>query len=499
MFREIKNQKGFAISTLLYGMTIVGVLVMGIIVSLSFFSSQSNYNFIKNVENNLNSYADSTFYNQQCPKRLLDTIRENAVLDNVSSSFVSSSSGINFSLGFSNTNGNGIYKFAGSNSSYLYPIYYYRGSVTNNNVVFANFCWKIVRTTEDGGIKLLYSGKPDSSGRCIPKSTSDLSIGDNDFNSAGYKLITANGYMMGGNLNTLMKKQSMKNDTSKITYGSGFTYSNGTYTLTDTIQSEDWNSDYKKIASKYHYTCNITASSCNYARFRYIYNITNDSYKYFSYNSINKDVNIDSRVSAMRENKSNSDIKKKIDSWYSSNLDSYTDMLEDSKWCNERRFENNNNGLSASGDAMVSTINYTSFNRKTPNFDCNNEKNDIYTVDNTSGNGALTYPIGLLTMDEVRLLGVVEGSNPFLNSYLNSFYNGNWLISSFWTMTPSFIDLSLGQSYQFVAGKSYPGVLSTLSTSDSSIAIRPAIVLKSDTYYSLGDGSSEKPYVINKK
>ena len=45
------------------------------------------------------------------------------------------------------------------------PIYYYRGAVTNNNVLFANFCWKIVRTTETGGVKLLYNGTP-TNGQC---------------------------------------------------------------------------------------------------------------------------------------------------------------------------------------------------------------------------------------------------------------------------------------------------------------------------------------------
>ena len=39
-----------------------------------------------------------------------------------------------------------------------YPVYYYRGAVNNNNVIFGNFCWKIVRTTETGGIKLSYNG-----------------------------------------------------------------------------------------------------------------------------------------------------------------------------------------------------------------------------------------------------------------------------------------------------------------------------------------------------
>lgn len=45
-------------------------------------------------------------------------------------------------------------------------IYYYYGEADNNNVLFANYCWKIVRTTDTGGVKLIYNGSPDSNGTC---------------------------------------------------------------------------------------------------------------------------------------------------------------------------------------------------------------------------------------------------------------------------------------------------------------------------------------------
>lgn len=38
------------------------------------------------------------------------------------------------------------------------PIYYYRGAVDNNNVIFGGYCWQIVRTTDTGGIKMIYNG-----------------------------------------------------------------------------------------------------------------------------------------------------------------------------------------------------------------------------------------------------------------------------------------------------------------------------------------------------
>ena len=44
--------------------------------------------------------------------------------------------------------------------TYANPVYYYKGNVQNNNVLFGGFCWKIVRTTETGGVKIVYNGKP---------------------------------------------------------------------------------------------------------------------------------------------------------------------------------------------------------------------------------------------------------------------------------------------------------------------------------------------------
>ena len=92
---------------------------------------------------------------------LAKTIADNRVLDNTSSTYVSSSTGINFAEAPSDTNGKGIYQRAGTGTSGEYPVYSYRGEVDNNNVAFNNFCWKIVRTTETGGIKLIYNGTYD--------------------------------------------------------------------------------------------------------------------------------------------------------------------------------------------------------------------------------------------------------------------------------------------------------------------------------------------------
>lgn len=75
------------------------------------------------------------------------------------------------------------------NSSY--PIYYYRGAVIENNLLFANYCWKIVRTTETGGVKIIYNGTPTSDNKCLG---TDSSIGESWFNTTPYVMKSGNSY-----------------------------------------------------------------------------------------------------------------------------------------------------------------------------------------------------------------------------------------------------------------------------------------------------------------
>ncbi len=53
-------------------------------------------------------------------------------------------------------NSNGVKKTTDENGK---DVYYYAGNITNNNLVFNNYCWKIIRTTETDGVKLLYNGE----------------------------------------------------------------------------------------------------------------------------------------------------------------------------------------------------------------------------------------------------------------------------------------------------------------------------------------------------
>ena len=66
----------------------------------------------------------------------------------------------------------------------VFPIYYYRGGheKVKNHVLFAGYCWRIIRTTETGGVKMIYNGVP-TDGVCIahPTTNDDVALPDKTY------------------------------------------------------------------------------------------------------------------------------------------------------------------------------------------------------------------------------------------------------------------------------------------------------------------------------
>lgn len=91
------------------------------------------------------------------------------------------SAGLDTDINFAQTasvadgNGNGVNTFTKTGND-EYPVYYFRGEVSNNVVLFNDYCWKIVRTTSTGGVKMLYYGKA-TDGQCSASTYNDVSIG----------------------------------------------------------------------------------------------------------------------------------------------------------------------------------------------------------------------------------------------------------------------------------------------------------------------------------
>ena len=103
---------------------------------------------------------------------------------------------------------NGIYTTTATEGNI--PVYYYRGKV-DNNIIFGNFCWKIIRTTETGGIKIIYNGVP-TDGKCETQTGSGTQIGTSAWNTK-YDDAAYVGYMFGINNtgNSTSKEEAQAN------------------------------------------------------------------------------------------------------------------------------------------------------------------------------------------------------------------------------------------------------------------------------------------------
>ena len=296
---------------------------------------------------------------------------------------------INFGAISSDTNGKGVYTLSRT-VSYAYPVYYYRGDVKNNNVIFGGYCWQIIRTTTTGGIKLIYNGVPNN-GACDNTGT-DKEIGKSAFNI-------------------------MDNDAKYV----GYMYD---------------------------------------------------------------------------DNTKDSTIKEFIDEWFSANLINYQDYLEDTPFYNERDYD----------AAVEFPFNYAPRKRIWGNSLYNYEEivpkttiklgatyiEDVFTVSSDNGNGRLTYPIGLLTSDEVVMAGgrgFISDSDTGANT--NYFlYTGSWYstISS----SSSFSDLNT-----HCIGVYYDGYI-RMTMVGTLLGVRPVLSLQACTSYTSGDGTSNSPYIITK-
>ena len=180
-------------------------------------------------------------------------------------------------------------------------------------------------------------------------------------------------------------------------------------------------------------------------------------------------------------NTTNSTIKAAVDAWYSSNFENteYEEYIIDAIYCNDRSLSP---GTVGDGTG-TSVTNYGAYNRlktkKNPTLKCLRE-NDRFTIDSSIGNGELTYPIGLITLDEAAFAGAVK-SKENLTFYLRS----GWY---FYTMTPFAFDNSI--SYIGMVGDR--GLIDSSSPSVS-YAVRPVISLKADSIIG-GTGSMTEPF-----
>ena len=274
--------------------------------------------------------------------------------------------------------------------------YYYRGSVENNYVYFANRYWRIIRINGDGTIRMIYDG---TTAHQNGESSTDRQVGTSQFNTA-------------------------QNDNMYL----GYIYTSGNAHGLGT----------------------------------------------------------------------SSTIKQANDSFYTSVLSSYASYIDtNAGFCGDRSTLNNQSGV---GTGTVSTYmkGYLRVSTSTPSLSCENSS-DLYTVSSSNkGNKALTYPVGLITADEVMLSGssggIFDGKYSYQKATPDSYLTtGN----HFWTMTPAGYYNPFGSLYM---GPHLFFFLSSGTVDDGGVstarALRPVINIRSDVTVS-GLGTMTSPYTFS--
>ena len=190
-----------------------------------------------------------------------------------------------------------------------------------------------------------------------------------------------------------------------------------------------------------------------------------------------------------------SDIKTYLEDWYAN----YTDLnktgtkIIDQIYCNDR--------TASTSNVAYSTINYTtltSWNSTgtqyyygasgrvwnspvSPDYKCP-VASDKFTTTTAKGNGKLSYPVGLITADELTFAGIRE-ETPNNSFYL---YTGDY----YWAGSPHYF--SVNTSYVFVANEF--GILGNDYVTGSG-GVRGVVSLSSDAKL-LGSGTYNDVYIV---
>lgn len=272
--------------------------------------------------------------------------------------------------------------------------------------------------------------------------------------------------------------------TFNFIYGNDVAWDGTKYTLTDTYTSASvWSTDRTMAAKKYHYTCLNTTGECTDVY--YIINFDADSTIYYLKLSSGK--NIEDAKNEMFTNTTDSAIKQTIDVWYSQNMTAYTSKLEDTIFCNDRTlYKSSLVGKDTDVGTNDSDSFFSAYNRMynlySPSVECSNESRDGFTVSTSSGgNGKLTYPVGLLTADEVMLAG---GNNNTNSKYY--LYTGEW----YWLLSPSIFFY-----YAYGSDVAPNGSLSNYYIVNL-IGVRPSVSLAPGTKTTEGNGTVDDPYIV---
>ena len=317
-----------------------------------------------------------------------------------------------------------------------------------NYVRLGNTCWRIVRTTGSGGVKMIYNGS--YSGGTTANSCANAT-GNAQLTTAPFNTSSAT---VAGTTYTGLEYQNM--------HAVGYTYSNvAASTTTNTALST------------------LLGSSGN----------------------------------DTTTNTNSSIIKKYIEiGWYQQNMTNYTSLLEpNAGYCNDRTVFDNTSPYTQQaestnvipyGTSGMTQYNFGAYVRnkvangtRTLTLSCPRGAVDLYSTTTTSGgNGQLTYPVALITVDEAALSGSGGNGRTSTATQSSNYSYGSFLRSGsyFWLLSPRdrYTYGGAGEFLLSTNGSLYGSYVS------SAYGVRPSISLTSGTTATSGSGTAADPWVV---
>ena len=294
----------------------------------------------------------------------------------------------------------------------------------------------------------------------------------------------------------VIKTQEECTSASGLCYSSDFGYLIGV-TENECSDAGTWidaKPSYKGMETVDIYWNIIRINGDNSIRIIYSNNVESDHQKmgigssqYNEYNDKAEYVGYMYEIGKQHGFKDNSTIKLFIDNWYKTTSLSTEDSkyVTDTIFCNDRSASLTENNFATLQDWSSTGVNYyyRGFEKRIPGissrlwdgtlqptFSCptNSDRFTVNTI-NGLGNSALTYPVGLITIDE----------NAFFDSYCE---NGSYTITPYeFNNTPQMIQIVRG---------AYPEDVTR------SLMVRPVISLSPKVKFT-GDGTLSNPYVIS--
>jgi len=331
-------------------------------------------------------------------------------------------------------------------------VYYFAGNAQNNWIKFGkdqedkDLYWRIIRTNEDGSVRLLYVGADMATTTAFIKIDGTLMSGGSNttgcYNCTNYDNTMYVGYMYG--TTGSLENNRLNTTSSPIKIKTDEWYSKTINAKTDTSGNT-----YDSYVSKTAIYCNDRSGNA-YLKSGVMY-----------------------YAAASRLNHNDTTGKKPSYKCGYNSVGGYINFVSSTV---TQYWSTKTIGMYSDADAA-----------------------DKFSVSTKSGgNGQLQYPIAQITADEISYAGGLHNSNAPTWYHYNSINGSAVGGDKWWTMSPYRMTTGSGKANVFdVFGENLPGYLRDDQVNNSSPGIRPVLSLKSCIKWINGNGSSTTPYEVS--